>query len=62
MKGRTEGEHDDRTSRCYIESERHWVVDIDLEKFFDRINHDVLMGRLVKRIADKRMLVLIRRR
>lgn len=45
----------------YIESERHWVVDIDLEKFFDRVNHDVLMGRLVKRIADKRMLVLIRR-
>jgi retron-type reverse transcriptase len=36
-------------------------VDIDLEKFFDRINHDVLMGRLEKRIADRRMLGLIRR-
>ena len=37
------------------------VVDVDLEKFFDRVNHDVLMGRLAKRIADKRMLGLIRR-
>jgi group II intron reverse transcriptase/maturase len=37
------------------------VVDVDLEKFFDRVNHDVLMGRLEKRIADKRMLGLIRR-
>jgi group II intron reverse transcriptase/maturase len=45
----------------YVQSGRHWVVDIDLEKFFDRVNHDVLMGRLAKRIADKRMLVLIRR-
>lgn len=39
----------------YVESGRHWVVDVDLEKFFDRVNHDVLMGRLEKRIADKRM-------
>ncbi len=45
----------------YVEEGRHWVVDIDLEKFFDRVNHDVLMGRLAKRIADKRMLKLIRR-
>jgi len=37
------------------------VVDVDLEKFFDRVNHDVLMGRLAGRIADKRMLGLIRR-
>lgn len=37
------------------------VVDVDLEKFFDRVNHDVLMGRLAKRIDDKRVLVLIRR-
>jgi RNA-directed DNA polymerase len=36
------------------------VVDIDLEKFFDRVNHDRLMARLAKRIADKRMLKLIR--
>jgi len=39
---------------------RRWVVDVDLEKFFDRVNHDVLMGRLAKRIADPRMLRLIR--
>ena len=37
-----------------------WVVDIDLEKFFDRVNHDVLMGRVAKRVADKRVLKLIR--
>lgn len=36
------------------------VVDIDLEKFFDRVNHDSLMGRIAKRVADKRMLKLIR--
>ncbi|MGH2855558.1 MAG: group II intron reverse transcriptase/maturase [Solirubrobacteraceae bacterium] len=44
----------------YIQEGRRWVVDVDLEKFFDRVNHDVLMGRLGKRIADKRMLGLIR--
>lgn len=37
------------------------VVDVDLEKFFDRVNHDILMDRLAKRIADKRVLGLIRR-
>jgi len=35
-------------------------VDIDLEKFFDRVNHDMLMGRVVKRVSDKRLLKLIR--
>ncbi len=45
----------------YIQEGRRWVVDVDLEKFFDRVNHDVLMGRLAKRIADKRVLRLIRR-
>lgn len=48
-------------AQCYVQAGCHWVVDIDLEKFFDRVNHDVLMGRLAKRIADKRMLLLIRR-
>jgi RNA-directed DNA polymerase len=38
-----------------------WVVDIDLEQFFDRVNHDRLMSRLAERIGDKRMLKLIRR-
>jgi RNA-directed DNA polymerase len=37
-----------------------WVVDLDLEKFFDRVNHDKLMGQLAKRITDKRVLKLIR--
>jgi group II intron reverse transcriptase/maturase len=45
----------------YIQGGRRWVVDVDLEKFFDRVNHDVLMGRLAKRIEDKRLLGLIRR-
>jgi len=45
----------------YIQEGRHYVVDVDLEKFFDRVNHDVLMGKLAKRIADKRMLGLCRR-
>jgi group II intron reverse transcriptase/maturase len=50
-----------RAAQQYIQQGRRWVVDIDLEKCFDRINHDVLMGRLSKRIEDKRMLGLIRR-
>jgi len=37
-----------------------WVVDLDLEKFFDRVNHDKLMGQIAKRIGDKRLLKLIR--
>jgi RNA-directed DNA polymerase len=45
----------------YIQEGKRVVVDVDLEKFFDRVNHDVLMGRLEKRIDDKRMLGLIRR-
>jgi group II intron reverse transcriptase/maturase len=50
-----------REAQRYIQSGKKWVVDVDLEKFFDRVNHDVLMGRLEKRIGDKRMLGLIRR-
>ena len=45
----------------YIQAGKRVVVDVDLEKFFDRVNHDVLMGRLEKRIGDKRVLGLIRR-
>ena len=44
----------------YIGEGRSWVVDIDLEKFFDRVNHDRLMAQLAKRIGDKAMLKLIR--
>lgn len=50
-----------REAQHYIQDGRRWVVDVDLESFFDRVNHDVLMGRLAKRIADKRVLGLIRR-
>lgn len=45
----------------YVQDGRKWVVDVDLEQFFDRVNHDVLMGRLAKRIGDRRILGLIRR-
>ena len=45
----------------YVQSGRVFVVDVDLEKFFDRVNHDVLMSRLEKRIGDQRVLRLIRR-
>jgi RNA-directed DNA polymerase len=44
----------------YIQQGYDWVVDLDLEKFFDRVNHDVLMSRAARRISDKRMLKLIR--
>jgi len=50
-----------RRAQRYIQEGRRWVVDIDLEKFFDRVNHDILMGRLKRRITDRRVLVLIRR-
>jgi group II intron reverse transcriptase/maturase len=50
-----------RDAQRYIQSGKKWVVDVDLEKFFDRVNHDVLMGRLEKRIADRRVLGLVRR-
>jgi RNA-directed DNA polymerase len=45
----------------YIRDGRRWVVDIDLEKFFDRVNHDMLMARVARRIKDRRVLKLIRR-
>jgi RNA-directed DNA polymerase len=48
-------------AQAYVQDGRSFVVDIDLEKFFDRVNHDILMSRLVKRIADRRVLRLIRR-
>jgi RNA-directed DNA polymerase len=45
----------------YVAEGRTIVVDLDLEKFFDRVNHDILMARLARRIADKRLLRIIRR-
>jgi RNA-directed DNA polymerase len=50
-----------KQARAYAGEGRRWVVDLDLEKFFDRVNHDVLMSRLARRISDKRVLHLIRR-
>src|ERR1022692_303171 len=44
----------------YIAEGYGWVVDLDLEKFFDRVNHDKLMGQVAKRVEDKRLLKLIR--
>lgn len=48
-------------AKKYLEEEKVWIVEMDLEKFFDRVNHDKLMGLLAKRITDKRTLKLIRR-
>ena len=44
----------------HIAAGRRWVVDIDLERFFDRVNHDLLMGLVAKRVCNKRILRLIR--
>ncbi len=44
----------------YIAEGHSWCVDLDLEKFFDRVNHDKLMGQIAKRVGDKRVLKLIR--
>lgn len=49
-----------KQAQKYVRSGQQWVVDIDLEKFFDRVNHDVLMALVAKRIKDKRILKLIR--
>ena len=47
-------------AQAYIASGHDFVVDFDLEKFFDRVNHDILMGLVAKRVTDKRILKLIR--
>lgn len=47
-------------AKKYLEEGKIWVVEMDLDKFFDRVNHDKLMGMLAKRITDKRTLKLIR--
>jgi RNA-directed DNA polymerase len=48
-------------ARSYVERGNEWVVDLDLEKFFDRVHHQRLMGRLAQRLDDKRLLALIGR-
>jgi len=50
-----------RNAKGYIEEGYTWVVDIDLEKYFDRVNHDILMSRIARKVKDKRILKLIRR-
>jgi RNA-directed DNA polymerase len=47
-------------AQALIADGRSWVVDMDLEKFFDRVNHDMLMARLARKVSDKRLLKLIR--
>jgi RNA-directed DNA polymerase len=50
-----------RRAEGYIHAGKRWVVDLDLEKFFDRVNHDVLMARVARHVSDARVLKLIRR-
>lgn len=50
-----------KAARRYVAEGKRWVVDIDVEKFFDRVNHDVLMARVARRVKDERVLKLIRR-
>jgi RNA-directed DNA polymerase len=45
----------------YIAEGRRWVVDLDLEKFFDKVNHDILMSRVARKVKDKHILLLIRK-
>jgi len=47
-------------AQLYLAGGYGWVIDLDLEKFFDRVNHDKLMGQVAKRVEDKRLLKLIR--
>jgi len=50
-----------QAARGYVAEGKRWVVDLDLEKFFDRVNHDVLMARVARKVRDERVLKLIRR-
>lgn len=50
-----------KAAQGHVRTGKRWVVDMDLEKFFDRVNHDALMARVARRVKDERMLRLIRR-
>jgi group II intron reverse transcriptase/maturase len=50
-----------KEAKDHIAEGHEWVIDLDLDKFFDRVNHDLLMGKLARRIGDKRVLRVIRR-
>jgi RNA-directed DNA polymerase len=60
MKGRSAHQAVEEARR-YVAEGKRWVVDIDLEKFFDRVNHDILMSRIARKVKDKRVLRLLRR-
>ena len=47
--------------KAHVTAGHRWVVDLDLKAFFDRVNHDLLMARVARRIRDKRVWRLIRR-
>jgi RNA-directed DNA polymerase len=53
--------HAVKRAQEHVQAGYRWVVDVDLAKFFDRVNHDVLMGIMTRRVKDKRALLLIRR-
>lgn len=53
--------HAVKAARSHVASGLRWVVDIDLAQFFDRVNHDILMSRLARKVKDKRVLLLIGR-
>ena len=50
-----------QAARLHVAAGKRWVVDRDLEKFFDRVNHDLMMGKLAQKVGDARVLKLIRR-
>ena len=50
-----------KAAQSYIQEGYSWVVNMDLEKFFDRVNHDKLMARVARKVADPRVLRLIRK-
>ncbi len=49
-----------RQARGYVREGASWVVDVDVDRFFDRVNHDMLMARVARRVQDKRVLKLLR--
>jgi RNA-directed DNA polymerase len=60
FRSRRSAHHAVAQAQRYIAQGYGWVIDLDLEKFFDRVNHDKLMGQIAKRVEDKRLLKLIR--
>lgn len=49
------------TARAFVQAGGTWVLDVDLDRFFDRVNHDALMARVARKVGDRRLLKLIRR-